>query len=159
MGVVKRVEVVDAQSGQRVFSAKTKPVKGQKWGQFQYQYLFDFSAIKQAGRFIIKAEETQSGPFSIDAQVFDHYEEDLLAFMRQQRCGYNPYFDEVCHQGDGRLFYAPVPDSTYQDCSGGWHDAGDQLKYLITGSNATARMLLAYELAPDRFEDHLRWPY
>jgi len=39
------------------------------------------------------------------------------------------------------------------DVSGGWHDAGDQLKYLITGSYATAHMLLVYELYPERFED------
>jgi hypothetical protein len=32
------------------------------------------------------------------------------------------------------------------DATGGWHDAGDQLKYLITSSNATAQMLLAYRL-------------
>jgi hypothetical protein len=39
------------------------------------------------------------------------------------------------------------------DASGGWHDAGDQLKYLITASNATARMLLSFDLARDKFKD------
>jgi hypothetical protein len=77
----------------------------------------------------------------------------MLAFMRQQRCGYNPYLDLVCHQRDGRSFYGPMPDSTFVDATGGWHDAGDQLKYLITGSNATARMMLAYERAGARFAD------
>jgi hypothetical protein len=97
--------------------------------------------------------EKESATLTIDPGAFGNHQEDLLHFMQQQRCGYNPYFDAVCHRGDGRLFYAPVPDSTYFDFSGGWHDAGDQLKYLITGSNATARMLLAFELAPDRFID------
>lgn len=46
-----------------------------------------------------------------------------------------------------------MPDSSYIDASGGWHDAGDQLKYLITSSNATARLLLAFELEPDKFHD------
>ena len=73
--------------------------------------------------------------------------------MRQQRCGYNPFLDMVCHQRDGRSFYAPFPDETFVDASGGWHDAGDQLKYLITASNATARMMLAYELEKDKFAD------
>jgi hypothetical protein len=36
---------------------------------------------------------------------------------------------------------------SYVDARGGWHDAGDQLKYLLTGSNATAQMLLAYQMA------------
>ena len=49
--------------------------------------------------------------------------------------------------------YGSMPDSTFVDASGGWHDAGDQLKYLITTSNATARMLLSYELYPEQFGD------
>ena len=73
--------------------------------------------------------------------------------MRQQRCGYNPFLDVECHQHDGRTAYGPRPESTHIDVTGGWHDAGDQLKYLITSSNATARMLLAYELEPEKFGD------
>jgi hypothetical protein len=46
-----------------------------------------------------------------------------------------------------------MPDSTWVDATGGWHDAGDQLKYLITGSYATAHMLLAFERYPERFAD------
>ena len=63
--------------------------------------------------------------------------------------------DVVCHQGDGRSFYGPMPDSTFVDAGGGWHDAGDQLKYLITGSYATAHMLKAYELFPTTFDDNV----
>ena len=81
------------------------------------------------------------------------YHEDLLFFMRQQRCGSNPFLDMACHLKDGRSFYGPMPDETFVDASGGWHDAGDQLKYLITASNATARMLLAYELQKSKFRD------
>jgi hypothetical protein len=39
------------------------------------------------------------------------------------------------------------------DATGGWHDAGDMLKYLLTSGNATAQMLLAYELNPKLNED------
>jgi len=47
---------------------------------------------------------------------------------------------------------------SYLNASGGWHDAGDQLKYLLTSSNATAQMLLAYQLGDkakfaDRFNN------
>lgn len=131
------------------------PTNGSKWGAFPYQYLVDFSDLKTKGEFQLQLGDDYSAIFKIHQQPFQIYEADLLAFMRQQRCGYNPYYDEVCHQGDGRLFYAPVPDSTFQDFSGGWHDAGDQLKYLITSSNATARMLLAYELAGAHFKDQV----
>lgn len=71
-----------------------------------------------------------------------------MSFMQTQRCGFNPFTGQYCHQKDGKSFFGNVPDSTVVDARGGWHDAGDQLKYLITGSNATARMLLSYQMFP-----------
>ncbi len=153
--IKNKIDLVDKDSGNILLSAKPQKTEGKKWGQFQHQYLFDFSSIKKTGEYFLKNGESKSVIFKINPNVFGNYQEDLLAFMRQQRCGYNPYFEVVCHPGDGRLFFAPVPDSTYFDFSGGWHDAGDQLKYLITSSNATARMLIAYEMAPDKFEDRV----
>ena len=47
-----------------------------------------------------------------------------------------------------------LPDSAMIDVRGGWHDAGDQLKYLITASNATARMMIVYQYNPSIFKDH-----
>src|SRR5688572_7688514 len=73
--------------------------------------------------------------------------------MRQQRCGYNPWLDAVCHSFEGRTDYGPLSAGAYVDTHGGWHDAGDLLKYLLTSSNATAQMLLAYQSAPSRFQD------
>lgn len=85
--------------------------------------------------------------FRIGASVYAEVPDQLLDFMRQQRCGYNPFVDEACHTFDGRTAYGPQPAGTYLNATGGWHDAGDQLKYLLTTSNATAQMLLAYQLA------------
>ena len=77
--------------------------------------------------------------------------------MRQQRCGYNPWVDAVCHSFDGRTVDGPMPAGSYVDARGGWHDAGDQLKYLLTSSNATAQMLLAYQLGEkQQFADRCR---
>lgn len=123
------------------------------WGNLNYQYIWDVPASLTSGDYEIKFDSRVLGKIEIGHHIYEQYRETLLSFMRQQRCGYNPYFEDVCHQHDGRIFYAPVADSTYYDFSGGWHDAGDQLKYLITGSNATARMLMAYELGPEKFGD------
>ena len=71
--------------------------------------------------------------------------------MRQQRCGYNPWLRVKCHQLDGRTAYGPLPAGTQIDARGGWHDAGDLLKYHMTAGNATAQMLLAHAL-PRRLE-------
>jgi hypothetical protein len=134
-----------------------KPEKSTKdtWGAFDHYYILDFSQLKEEGNYLLKG--TRSGStsrsFQISEHAYDQLQEVLLGFMRQQRCGYNPTLDMVCHQRDGRSFYGPMPDSTYVDVSGGWHDAGDQLKYLITGSYATGHMLLSYSLYPERFKD------
>jgi peptidoglycan/xylan/chitin deacetylase (PgdA/CDA1 family) len=146
-------ELKTADSGRSVLTGSIRPATAKPvWGgQFSYYYDLDFSSVHTPGRFYLEIGGSRSTEFTIGA--FPTYQEDLLFFMRQQRCGYNPFLDMVCHQRDGRAFYAPFADGTFVDASGGWHDAGDQLKYLITASNATARMLLAYELQKEKFAD------
>ena len=150
-------QVIDAASEAVVFERAVEPSKAPGWGRFGHYVELDFSAVTQPGRYHLRIGQTGdvSEAFDIGTQAYGAYHEDLVGFMRQQRCGYNPFLDRVCHQRDGRSFYGPFPDSTFIDVSGGWHDAGDQLKYLITGSNATARMLLAYQLQPDKFRDQV----
>src|SRR5690606_33656916 len=128
-------------------------VKTGLWGKYRHQYKLDASALNKPGIYRISYRDQSVFTFTVSDNPYQSYTNDLLAFMRQQRCGYNPYFDVVCHQQDGKLFYGPVEDSVFYDFTGGWHDAEDQLKYLITGSNATARMLLAYQISPERFDD------
>src|SRR5262249_31558058 len=60
---------------------------------------------------------------------------------------YNPWLGVKCHQLDGRIAYGPLPAGTEIDARGGWHDAGDLLKYHMTSGNATAQMLLAHLLS------------
>ena len=134
---------------------KTKRSKSENWGAFDYYYQLDFSEVSIPGeyRIISNKGDVQSQKFKINDDAYQGTTNDLLDFMRQQRCGYNPFLDMVCHQSDGRIFYGIQPDSSYVNASGGWHDAGDQLKYLITGSYATAHMLKTFELYPDRFDD------
>jgi hypothetical protein len=148
--------LIDATNDKTVFQGKLEPSKTPTWKRFEYYYQLDFSATRSPGRYYLKLDGSgrTTEAFDINTAAFENYHEDLLAFMRQQRCGYNPFIGEACHTQDGRLFYGPVPDSTYVNLSGGWHDAGDQLKYLITSSNATARMLQAFELEPDKFGDY-----
>lgn len=147
--------VHNAETGKSVLRSKPVASKAPGFGNFSHYYELDFSAIKTPGRYYIKVSTgDRSTEFGIGkAYSYKNYQEDLIGFMRQQRCGYNPFLDMVCHQRDGRSMYGPMPDSTFVDVSGGWHDAGDQLKYLITSSNATARMLKAYEMEPDKFAD------
>lgn len=149
-----RFDVVDHQSGKRVLSGTPDLLPAEGWGEWYY-YQLDFTPVVSVGQYdlCIPGTKVRSASFTIGDSIYSPYQEDALVFMRQQRCGYNPFLDCVCHPRDGRSMYGPMPDSTYYDLSGGWHDAGDQLKYLITGSNATAKMLTAYLLEKDKFSD------
>lgn len=138
-------------------SQKIKPatVTNGNWGNFEHYYELDFSKTTKPGKYYLETAQTKekSQSFTIGNAAYSGYQETLLEFMRQQRCGYNPTLDVYCHQKDGYSFYGPMKDTTYVDASGGWHDAGDQLKYLITSSYATAHMLKTYEMYPDKFDD------
>ena len=136
------------------FTGRLTPLPRGDWGgNFGHFYELDFSQVRERGRYSIQLAGTDIRSPELSIGDYPAYQEDLLFFMRQQRCGYNPFLDMACHRRDGRAFYAPFPDETFVDASGGWHDAGDQLKYLITASNATARMILAYELERTKFTD------
>ena len=132
-------------------------LESEGWGTYSYYYELDFSELIDTGTYYITGTDQvrSSAKFTISRDVYRGYTEELLGFMRQQRCGYNPYLDIECHILDGKTMYGPMDDSTFIDASGGWHDAGDQLKYLITGSYATAHMLKAYQMFPGLYDDRV----
>ncbi len=142
-----------AVESKRAVNLKLVPSVKDSWDPFPFNYALDFSFVTDTGLYRIQSvdEAIQSPPFRIGdyPAIF----EDVVRFMQTQRCGYNPYIDAVCHPMDGRSFYGKMPDGSYVDARGGWHDAGDQLKYLITGSNATARMMQAWEWDKQAFAD------
>jgi endoglucanase len=149
-----RFAVVDALTGRVVFEGAAKPLAG-GWGEFAHHAELDFSPLKSQGRFFVGLGApgefvARSPEFVVGSGVYTELPDQLLEFMREQRCGYNPFLDAVCHAFDGRTAYGPRPPGTYLDATGGWHDAGDQLKYLLTSSNATAQMLLAYLLETEQ---------
>lgn len=155
--VSRKVKVVDAETGRSAASVKLKKVTHGHWGVFEHYYEADFSKITRPGRYYLETfgSGERSSFFSINKNAYSGHQETLLTFMRQQRCGYNPALGIYCHQKDGYSFYGPVKDTTFVDVTGGWHDAGDQLKYLITSSYATAHMLKTWELYPGKFKDHV----
>jgi hypothetical protein len=154
--ITQNVLVIEAANGSIVRLPRKTDLKAgtDVWGsQFPFATKFDFSDFRKPGRYYLRLDMRGERSPEFTIGQYPGYHEDLMFFMRQQRCGYNPFLDMACHRKDGRSFYAPFPDETFVDASGGWHDAGDQLKYLITASNATARMLLAYELQETKFGD------
>lgn len=153
----EKLQIIDKSTGKSIKTLKPKAITNGNWGTFDYYYSLDFSKINKNGVYYLRASKTKqrSPDVRISSSAYSGYSETLLGFMRQQRCGYNPTLNVYCHHKDGYSFYGPMEDSTFVDVSGGWHDAGDQLKYLITSSYATAHMLKTYELYPNKFADNV----
>jgi len=141
----EKFQVVDAGDKRVAFEGAARRAAG-GWGRFAAHAELDFTGLRRAGRYRLRVGGAESASFEVGTGVYAGLADELLEFMRQQRCGYNPFLDAVCHPFDGRTAYGPEAPGTYLDATGGWHDAGDQLKYLLTSSNATAQMLLAYVL-------------
>ncbi|HEX4850521.1 MAG TPA: glycoside hydrolase family 9 protein, partial [Puia sp.] len=123
------------------------------YGPFRQTYRLDFSSFSKPGRYYIRTQETRSPIFAISDTVYDHTADFCLRYMRQQRSGFNPFLRDSCHTHDGFTVYAPVPDGTHIDVSGGWHDATDYLQYSTTSANATYHLLAAYRDFPEIFSD------
>ncbi|MGZ4963442.1 MAG: glycoside hydrolase family 9 protein [Limisphaerales bacterium] len=132
--------------GQVLFEGVSKPITNANWGKWKHHVELDFSRMAIAGtNMVVRVGET-SVPIGIAQAAYAQLPDVLLEFMREQRCGYNPFLKAPCHTNDARTAYGPLPASTLIDATGGWHDAADLLKYLLTSGNATAQMLVAYDL-------------
>ena len=144
--------LVDVMSEKKVFESDCSASFGE-YGPFTETYRLDFSAFHTPGRYYLKAGNTISPVFSIDQNVYSGSADFCLRYMRQQRCGYNPFLKDSCHIHDGYTMYGPMPDSTYIDVVGGWHDASDYLQYVTTSANATYHLMAAWRDFPNVFAD------
>jgi endoglucanase len=109
------------------------------WGPFAHNYRLDFSALRKPGRHVIEFEGVKSRPFVIADEAYKDVPAKLLEFMRLQRCGDNPVTGKKCHQQDA----IDVLTGEHVDLTGGWHDAADRLKHMITTSYCVAALFLA----------------
>lgn len=152
---ISNFELYDAITDKKKFSSTEIRSSG-AWGTFKTNFRLDFSGLKQDGTYYIMAAGTKSPVFTISKDVYRGTADYLLKYMRQQRCGYNPFLHDSCHVHDGYIIYHPSLDSTHIDARGGWHDATDYLQYTATSSNAVFQMLLAYQQNPNAFGDEYK---
>src|SRR5690606_29814091 len=101
-----RFSVYNAETGKRVFRGRIEASEVGAWNSFKNYYRLDFSQVTEPGRYYLQLKDARSLEFGIGkGNSYLNYQEDLVGFMRQQRCGYNPFLDMVCHQRDGRSMY------------------------------------------------------
>ncbi|NTS42462.1 glycoside hydrolase family 9 protein [Flavisolibacter sp. BT320] len=148
-------QLVDAATNKVVFNGKAGKAFG-AYGPFAQTYRLNFSAFTGRGKYKLVAGGAESPVFPIAENVYDGAADFCLRYMRQQRCGFNPFLKDSCHTQDGYTLYsekAGLKDSTFVDAVGGWHDASDYLQYVPTTANATYHLLMAYRDFPQVFRD------
>jgi Predicted xylanase/chitin deacetylase len=147
--------VFDVLSGDKVFEGVPQKYDASKWAM-KSGYRLDFSKLNIPGGYYIVCGDAVSPTFKIADNVYEGLSDYMLTYMRQQRCGYNPYNDTLCHQHDGYIVDHPTRNGEKIDVRGGWHDATDYLQYQTTSATATYHLLFAYMEQKDKsiFKDN-----
>ena len=113
----------------------------------------NFTEVTGESIYRIEAGKIVSPDFRIADDVYAGTADFLLTYMRQQRCGFNPWLNDSCHVHDGYVIYGGKDDFMHIDVTGGWHDAADYLQYVATSANATYQMLYSFSANPSSFGD------
>src|SRR5690606_30391176 len=113
----------------------------------------NFSTYNTEGGYYIEAGGVRSPAFRINYDVYEGTADFLLKYLRQQRCGYNPYLKDSCHLHDGIIVDHPTRSGEFINVTGGWHDASDYLQYSTTSINTVFQMMFAYKKFPHVFGD------
>ena len=154
-------EVVDAASGKSVFTGKITG-EGENASSGENCAVGDFSALTTEGTYKVVNEGCgESYEFTIGKDIYGELLDDTLRMMYLQRCGVEVTQDlagdfghDACHTGSAIVYGT----DTAKDVSGGWHDAGDYGRYVVSGAKTVADLLMAYEAYPDAFDDDLNIP-
>lgn len=151
---VSSFSLIDAYTGKtvRVFSSR-EVQKVPAFGHMKVCYRLRFSEMEQEGVYYLVAAGAKSPRIIINTHVYDGSADFLLNYMRQQRCGDNPFLNDSCHVDDGYIEFHPTKSGQHIDVRGGWHDAADYLQYVTTSANAIYQMLFAYQQNPGSFRD------
>jgi hypothetical protein len=126
------------------------------WGW--YFWRFDFSKLDQPGTYRVAADygdiRGESFAFVVDrGAVLKQTATAAVDFFFVQRCGCDvPGWHGPCHLEDGKAHGGPADGSAVR-ATGGWHDAGDYIKFVVTAGYATHLMLATYTRHPGIFPD------
>lgn len=143
-----KFDVVDVNSNETVYSGD---ITGKKENSVagETDYYGDFTSVSKEGTYKIVTDTMgESYEFQIKKGVYDDLYKDVVNMIYLQRCGMEltstdagDYAHPACHTGMATIYGT---DKT-KDVSGGWHDAGDYGRYVVSGAKTVADMLLTYE--------------
>jgi endoglucanase len=158
--IAAEASVIDSATGKEVFKGSVSTaVKNAATGREEAR--FDFSSVTAPGTYKIVSGGVESFEFKIDDKVYADAFKASLRMFYLQRCGTEltaelagDFAHPACHTEKATIF--GTKDKI--DVSGGWHDAGDYGRYVVSGAKAAADLMLAYSLYPDAFDDNLGIP-
>jgi endoglucanase len=136
-------QLVDAK-GKVEASGKARPFGEDRSSGERVQQI-DFSWVTTRGKgWRLKVGSDESYPFEIGDDIYHRMKYDALSFFYLQRSGVEikmPYAGSPAyarpagHLGDKSVLCAPQAHCTYSlDVSGGWYDAGDHGKYVVSSA-------------------------
>ncbi len=92
--------VVDASTGETVYASRPEDVRNTGvMGELKTTVRLDFSALTAEGNYFIVAGGSKSSVVRISAEAYDGAADFVLNYMRQQRCGWNPFIEYLPRQG------------------------------------------------------------
>jgi hypothetical protein len=98
---------VENERGRVVLGPATAARSG-SFGPCTETYRLDFSVLRTAGRYRIRAGAYSSPTVRIARDVYNGLSDTLMAYMRQQRSGYNPFLRDSAHKRDGLIVDHPT---------------------------------------------------
>src|SRR5262245_26684971 len=124
----------------------------------------EFTPLRAEGEYVITTADGLSSPaFRITPSVYDAALGATLRSFTYQRCGApitdgSPFARPVCHLADAREW---GPTGAQRVVTGGWHDAGDYGKYVVSAGITLWHLgmivsLPAPTIAPDLLRE-MRW--
>lgn len=149
---IQTFQLYESLTGKMVFEGRAESADASVWGM-KTACRLNFSGVKTTGGYFLKMGEVVSPSFRISPDVYSGTADFVLNYMRQQRCGFNPYLNDSCHTHDGIIVDHPTKTGQRIDVTGGWHDASDYLQYTTTSANAIYQLLFAYQQNPSVYGD------
>jgi len=140
------------------------PIQSQASGEFNCTG--DFSMLTEPGTYTITdGRGGNSFSFVIGENVYDQLFLSMFQMFYLQRCGMDldvnlagDFCHVACHMSEAVIYGTNVT----KDVSGGWHDAGDYGRYVVTGAITVVDLLKTYsnskEVLERLGEDNLNIP-
>ena len=146
----EKFKIVDAKTDETMFVGAYGELSYDKSAESNVRH-GDFTEFKTPGTYkIISSPSGASYEFSIGDDLYDDVYKDVVLMLYKQRCGTEVTKDiagdfahEACHMQEATVY--GDTSGTKIDVSGGWHDAGDYGRYVVSGAKTVQDLFLAYE--------------